>query len=102
MAINGAGRTSLPQQLNMPLTLVRNMPILQRQQAVNVTKTCNKSIPEKPTLPPIHQGDKKKASLCRLQFGNRFTSPLQANKNENKATDWYKTAGIYLSIHVNA
>jgi DNA-directed RNA polymerase specialized sigma54-like protein len=101
MAINGAGRTSLPQKLNMPLTLVRNMRILQGQQAVNVSKICNKSIPENPTLPLIHQGDKK-TSLGMLQFGNRFTSPLKANKNENKATYWYKIAGIYLSIHVNA
>jgi hypothetical protein len=76
------------------------MRILQRQQTVNVTKIFNKSIPEKPTLPLIHQGDKK-TSLCRLQFGIRFASPLQANTNENKATDWYKIAGIYLSIHVN-
>jgi hypothetical protein len=33
--------------------------MLQDQEAVNVTKRRNKSIPENPTLPLIHQGDKK-------------------------------------------
>jgi len=59
MAIKGGGQTSLPQKLNAQLTLVRNMRMLQGQEAVNVTKRCNKSNPEKPTLPLIHQGDKK-------------------------------------------
>jgi len=59
MAVNGGGRTSLPQKLNTQLTLVRNTRMLQGQEAVNVTKRRNNSTPEKPTLPLIHQGDKK-------------------------------------------
>jgi hypothetical protein len=45
--------------------------MLQGQEAVNVTKRCNESILEKPTLPLIHQGDKK-TSLGMLQFGKMF------------------------------
>jgi hypothetical protein len=59
MAINGGGRTPLPQKLNTQITLVRNTRMLQGQEAVNVTKRRNISIPEKPTLSLIHQGDKK-------------------------------------------
>jgi hypothetical protein len=80
MAINGEGRTSLRQKLNTLLMLVRNMRMLQGQQAVNVTKIRNKSIPEKPTLPLIHQEDKK-TSLGMLQFGNRF---YQSSTNKQK------------------
>jgi len=33
--------------------------MLQGQEAVNVTKRCNKIIPEKPTLPLMYEGDNK-------------------------------------------
>jgi len=50
MAINKGGQTSLPQKLNTQLTLVRNVRMLQGQEAVNVTKRRNKSIPKKTEL----------------------------------------------------
>jgi hypothetical protein len=103
MAINEGRRMSLPQKLNTQLTLVTNMLMLQGQEAVNVTKRRKESILEKPNLPLIHRGGgiRKRLWVCYNSV-RCFTSPLQANRNKNKATYWYKIVGIYLSIHVNA